>query len=86
MPPVQLDYSRTVHDPMVHEVDLESLENLPHVIENGIYQFVDLNRDGANGVLAQTDGFWMYKSPLGNGKLGPARPIKQAAATSVMSI
>jgi RHS repeat-associated protein len=72
LPPVEYKYTAAEIDSTIHDADPESLENLPYGIDDNYYQMVDLNGEGAMGVLTQTSNgsSWMYKSPLGHGRFG----------------
>jgi RHS repeat-associated protein len=51
----------------IHEVDADSLANLPASVEGPRYQWVDLDGEGLRGVLAEHEDGWYYKrnvSPL----------------------
>jgi hypothetical protein len=74
---VKYGYSYAEIDATVHDLDPESLENLPVGIDSTAYQFVDLDGEGIAGVLTQvSDGSgWFYKPPLGQGRLGPVERI-----------
>jgi len=90
MPPVEFEYTKPTLDETVHEVESESLENLPAGLAGGLYQWVDLDGEGLSGVLIEQGGGWHYKrnvSPTageGDSKLPvPARfgPIHAIGAT-----
>ena len=67
MPPLELEYSdSTIHEEL-REIELESLENLPYGIDNTQYQWLDLDGEGASGIVTEQEGGWFYKrniSPL----------------------
>ncbi|MBI4487611.1 MAG: toxin [Deltaproteobacteria bacterium] len=64
LPPVEFEYSQaTIHE-AIHEVDPESLENLPYGLDNGHYQWVDLDGEGLSGVLTEQAEGWFYKANL----------------------
>ena len=39
------------------------------------YQWVDLDGEGASGILTEQAGAWFYKSNLGDGRFGPFEPV-----------
>ncbi len=64
LPPLEFEYSEAkIHDE-VNEVDSESLENLPYGLDNGLYQWVDLDGEGLSGILSQQGRGWFYKTNL----------------------
>ncbi|MGH7427503.1 MAG: toxin TcdB middle/N-terminal domain-containing protein, partial [Candidatus Methylomirabilaceae bacterium] len=70
----------------IHEVDPESLENLPYGLDSGRYQWIDLDGEGLSGVLTEQADGWFYKrnlSPLqaeGEKTLAPRfGPIERVA-------
>lgn len=72
LPPLEFSYSFTTIDGTIRDLNPESLKNLPFGIDGSNYNFVDLDGEGAAGILTETldGGAWMYKSPLGEGKFG----------------
>ncbi len=77
MPPIELEYSSAeIHDEL-RELEIESLENLPYGIDENRYQWLDLDGEGASGIVMKQAGSWFYKrnlSPLN------ARQTENAAA------
>ncbi|MFI1700711.1 SpvB/TcaC N-terminal domain-containing protein [Streptomyces bobili] len=71
-PAVEFEYSQPEIDGTVRELDAESLRSLPG---DPARQWVDLDGDGAPGVLAQQHGAWYYKRNLGGGRLGPPEEV-----------
>ncbi|KPK82811.1 MAG: hypothetical protein AMS27_13905, partial [Bacteroides sp. SM23_62_1] len=71
LPPLEFEYSRApidfengyINEP-VHEVNPDSLENVPQGL-SGPYQFIDLNGEGIAGILTEQAEAWHYKEPLG---------------------
>ncbi len=67
VPPVAFSYSQPVIGSEIKNMEPESLENLPLGVDGSTYRWVDLDGEGASGVLtSQADG-WFYKpnnSPL----------------------
>ena len=48
----------------MHEVDAESLENLPIGLDGAAYQWIDLHGEGIPGILTEQAGAWFYKRNL----------------------
>lgn len=64
MPPLEFEYSQaTIHEE-THEVDGESLENLPDGLDGALYQWVDLDGEGLSGILSEQANGWFYKRNL----------------------
>jgi Salmonella virulence plasmid 65kDa B protein/Insecticide toxin TcdB middle/N-terminal region/Insecticide toxin TcdB middle/C-terminal region/FG-GAP-like repeat len=64
MPPLQFKYSLAVIDNTVRDVDARSLENLPAGLDGALYQWVDLDNEGASGILTEQADGWFYKRNL----------------------
>jgi hypothetical protein len=64
LPPLEFEYSQAMIHEEIHEVDPESLENLPYGLDNGRYQWVDLDGEGLSGVLTEQAEVWFYKHNL----------------------
>ena len=64
LPPLEFEYTQPVISEEIHEVDPESLENLPYGLDNGHYQWVDLDGEGLSGVLTEQAEGWFYKRNL----------------------
>jgi RHS repeat-associated protein len=64
LPPLEFQYSQPVINEEIHEVDPESLENLPYGLDNGRYQWVDLDGEGLSGILTEQAEGWFYKRNL----------------------
>ncbi len=58
---MEFNYTQPVVQEEIHEVDPESLENLPYGLDNGRYQWVDLDGEGLSGVLTEQADGWFYK-------------------------
>ena len=67
LPPLSFEYSEAVINDVIETVDPESLKNLP-VGANGLqYEWLDLDGEGLQCVLAEQEDGWYYKrnvSPL----------------------
>ncbi len=77
----------SVNDPKreigsIQTLDSPSLENLPQGIDNGQYQWVDLDGEGVSGVLYQDQGAWYYKANQGGAKLAPMRRVRATPSTA----
>jgi len=64
MPPVEYEYTQPVVQEEVHEVDPESLGNLPIGVDGSTYQWTDLHGEGIPGILTEQAGSWLYKRNL----------------------
>ncbi len=82
LPPVELEYSRAELRGELHEIDLESLENLPAGLSGSHTQWVDLDGEGVSGILTEQGEGWFYKPNLGEGRFGPQErvAVKPSAA------
>src|SRR5262249_16930520 len=58
-----------------HDVDAQSLENLPSGVDGVAYRWVDLDSEGLTGILTEQATAWRYKRNLGNGTFGPIEEI-----------
>jgi hypothetical protein len=67
LPPLEFEYSQPIVQEVVGEIDPESIENLPHGVDDGRYQWVDLDGVGLPGVLSEQAKAWFYK-----GNISPA--------------
>jgi hypothetical protein len=86
LPPIDFGYSQAVVGQQVHDVEEESVDNLPDGAAGAAHQWLDVDGEGLTGVLAEQDGGWFYKrnrSALTQGaandapsaRLGPLEPI-----------
>jgi hypothetical protein len=64
LPPLEFEYSQADIDEEVHEIDAESLENLPYGLDGSTYQWVDLDGEGVSGILTEQADGWFYKRNL----------------------
>ena len=85
LPPLEFTYSQPIIQQEVHEVDPESLKNLPNGLDGRRYQWVDLDGEGLSGIMTEQGGGWFYKRNLGpiNGGEEPVAqfgPVERAAA------
>ncbi|WP_346152767.1 SpvB/TcaC N-terminal domain-containing protein [Streptomyces labedae] len=77
-PPTEFGYTEAVIQDTLHELPLDSVENLPIGVDGARYQWLDLEGEGLSGVLTEQGGAWLYKrnlSPLSQtGKNGNLEP------------
>ena len=64
LPPVEFTYSAATVHRDVRDVDPASLANLPAAVDGGRYQWLDLDGEGLQGVLAEEREGWYYKRNL----------------------
>lgn len=96
LPPVEFSYTEAIIEQKIRELDLPSLENLPHGLDGKTYQWVDLDGEGLSGILTEQADAWFYKrnlSPLRreeeNGALRTVAqfgPLELVAAKPSMTI
>jgi RHS repeat-associated protein len=80
LPPVEFEYTQPVVQDTVHDVDPESLENLPIGVDGAAYAWTDLHGEGIPGILTEQGGAWFYRrnvSPIS------ARPVEFAGLEQV---
>ncbi|WP_433971889.1 SpvB/TcaC N-terminal domain-containing protein [Tunturiibacter lichenicola] len=69
LPSLTFEYSQVL-DPAqlaqqpVRDVDPQSLENVPGGLDGTRYQWLDLDGEGASGILSEQGGAWFYKRNL----------------------
>jgi virulence plasmid B protein len=61
LPPLSFEYSEAVIHDEIETIDAESLQNLPIGVGGTYYQWLDLDGEGLQGVLAEQDEGWYYK-------------------------
>jgi RHS repeat-associated protein len=79
LPPLEFEYSQANIDYKIHDIDPESLENLPYGLDGTHYQWVDLDGEGISGILVEQAGAWFYKrniSPISIQKDEMGNPVK----------
>ncbi len=64
LPPLEFEYTEAKICQDVREIDNESLENLPYGVDGSIYQWVDLDGEGASDILTEQADAWFYKRNL----------------------
>lgn len=75
LPKLEFKYTEVKVDESVHEIDAESIRNLPYGVDGSHYQWIDLDSEGLSGVLTEQVDAWYYKRNLGNGTFGPIERI-----------
>ena len=61
LPPLSFEYSKAEINDEIETIDAESLQNLPIGVGGAYYQWLDLDGEGLQGVLAEQDEGWYYK-------------------------
>jgi len=61
LPPLEFGYSEARIESEIHEVDSDSVENLPMGLDGSCYQWVDLEGEGLSGILTEQAEGWFYK-------------------------
>ena len=76
LPPVEFEYTRAHIQHELKVVNSQSMENLPQGIDGSLYQWADLDGEGAGGILTEQAGAWYYKRNLSPLTLGhePQQP------------
>jgi RHS repeat-associated protein len=85
LPQVEFKYTEVQIDETVHEIDSESLKNLPYGVDGTRYEWVDLDSEGLTGVLTEQADAWYYKRNLGNGTFGPAESVVPKPSLAALS-
>jgi hypothetical protein len=61
LPPLEFEYSKATIQDKVEDVDEESIENLPQGLDGAQYKWVDIDGEGASGILTEQGDSWFYK-------------------------
>ena len=64
LPAIEFTYSEATVDETVRTVDAESEQNLPYGLDGVRYRWVDLDSEGASGILTEQGEGWYYKRNL----------------------
>jgi RHS repeat-associated protein len=64
LPPLEFQYSEPIISDEVCEAPAESLQNLPYGLDGTLYQWIDLDGEGAPGILTEQGEGWFYKRNL----------------------
>jgi RHS repeat-associated protein len=80
LPPLSFEYSKAEINDEIETIDAESLRNLP-VGANGLeYQWLDLDGEGLQCVLAEQEGGWYYKR-----NVSPISTVKENGKEKVVA-
>jgi len=85
LPPLEFTYTplpsaeQIAHQP-IHELDAESLQNLPIGLDGASYQWVDLDGEGMSGLFTEQGGGWFYKRNLSPNNQIPENGSTRTAA------
>jgi RHS repeat-associated protein len=85
LPKLEFKYSEVAIDETVHEIDAESIKNLPSGVEGARYQWIDLDSEGLTGVLTEQADALYYKHNLGNGTFGPLEKVTSQPSVVALS-
>ena len=85
LPPLEFEYSKSVIQDDIRELDAESVENLPVGLDGSTYQWIDLDGEGVSGMLTEQAGAWFYKPNLGEGRFGPPEVVKSKPSFANLS-
>jgi RHS repeat-associated protein len=85
LPKLAFKYTDVQVDETVHEIDPESIKNLPYGVDGTRYQWVDLDSEGLTGVLTEQADTWYYKRNLGDGTSGPLEQVKPKPSLAALS-
>jgi RHS repeat-associated protein len=64
LPPLEFEYSRAIVQDEVHDIDRDSLQDLPSGVDGGRHRWLDLDGEGLTGVLSEEGGAWYYTPNL----------------------
>jgi RHS repeat-associated protein len=85
LPRLEFKYTKVRVDETVHEIDSETIKNLPYGVDGTNYQWVDLDSEGLTGVLTEQADAWYYKRNLGNGTFGPIEQVAPKPSLAALS-
>jgi RHS repeat-associated protein len=85
LPKLEFKYTAVRVDETVHEIDPESIKNLPYGVDGIRYQWVDLDSEGLTGVLTEQADAWYYKRNLGNGTFGSLEQVAPKPSLAALS-
>ena len=85
LPKLEFQYTGVQVDETVHEIDADSIKNLPYGIDGSNYRWVDLDSEGLTGVLTEQADAWYYKRNLGNGTFGPVERVAQKPSQAALN-
>lgn len=84
MPKLEFQYSEATIDQEIFAVDPASLENLPAGLDTELYRWVDLDGEGAPGILTEQGNQWFYKPNLGEAKFGEIERVGQLPSLAAL--
>ncbi|HEY5961312.1 MAG TPA: SpvB/TcaC N-terminal domain-containing protein, partial [Polyangiaceae bacterium] len=85
LPPLEFEYSKAKIQEELRELDTDSLKNLPAGVDGTLYQWVDLDGEGASGILTEQGGECFYKPSLGAGRFGPLQILRSKPAAFALA-
>ena len=85
LPRLVFKYTEIKVDETVHEVDPESIRNLPYGVDGARYEWVDLDSEGLTGVLTEQADAWYYKRNLGDGTFGSLEDVTPKPSLAALS-
>ncbi|SLK00925.1 SpvB/TcaC N-terminal domain-containing protein [Arthrobacter sp. P2b] len=84
LPPLEFEYSKVkIQDEVLHLSAVA--EDVPAGVDGSTYKWVDLEGEGASGILTEQAGTWFYKPNLGEGRFGPLQVVRTKPALSAMA-
>jgi len=88
LPPLEFSYTEAEIKYELKEIDAKSLENLPQGLDGSLYQWADLDGEGAGGILTEQGGAWFYKRnlsplPIKDGSGQPKHVVRFAPVESI---
>ena len=75
LPPLEFAYTDALIQNEIHEIDAESLENLPYGSDGTRYQWADLDGEGISGILTEQANAWFFKPNIGEGRFGAVQVV-----------
>jgi RHS repeat-associated protein len=85
LPKLEFKYTEVQVDETVHDVDPESVKNLPTGVDGTLFQWVDLDNEGLTGVLTEQADAWYYKRNLGDGTFGALERVAPKPSMAALS-
>jgi RHS repeat-associated protein len=85
LPKLEFQYTEVRVDETVHEIDPDSVANLPYGVDGAHYRWLDLDSEGLTGVLTEQADAWYYKRNLGNGTFGALEQITPKPSLAALS-
>jgi RHS repeat-associated protein len=85
LPPIEFTYSQAVIQDKIHELDDESLRNLPEGLDGVRYQWIDLDGEGLTGILTEQADAWYYKRNIGKGKFAEQELVARKPSLAALA-